>query len=355
MTPVVQDQDQEKESKGNMKTTWTFTNGYAVADNALYVACAADAYEDFARFTCLYQWDEELQKELKSSSPWLYKQVEWRTSSVTSLIPAAGDLWWLCALAEEGVVLFTGGGYTTEKIPGAGVFSEDAEGWGYLSDLQQIGEHLYAAGYAGQVYKRLGPNQWVHVDDGILQPTGMRGGQYSVQVINGPHEDAIYVAGCTNAPYYPARASYWNGKTWTDLQLPESAERLTNIYVESEQRIWMCGANGTLLLGNAQDGFRNLSGVEDNQLFLSLCKFQEKIYLGSNLGLFVYDPADHAAGIRKVITDLTPDLQDANIVDSVDDILWSIGPKDIARFDGEHWERIHHPDNPPIGGVTATP
>lgn len=51
----------------------------------------------------------------------------------------------------------------------------------------------------------------------------------------------------------------------------------------------------------------------------------------------------------KVVTDLHPDLQDANIVDSYDKVLWSIGPKDIARFDGKKWERIHHPDNPRIG------
>jgi hypothetical protein len=111
----------------------------------------------------------------------------------------------------------------------------------------------------------------------------------------------------------------------------------------------MCGANGTLLLGNAVDGFKSLSSVDDNQLFLSVCKFQDKIYLGSNLGLFVYDPARHDAGIAKVQTGLSPELQDANIVDSVGEVLWSIGPKDIARFDGRQWERIHHPDNERIG------
>ena len=42
-------------------------------------------------------------------------------------------------------------------------------------------------------------------------------------------------------------------------------------------------------------------------------------------------------------------VTDANIVDSYDKVLWSIGPKDIARFDGKKWERIHHPDNPRIG------
>jgi hypothetical protein len=32
----------------------------------------------------------------------------------------------------------------------------------------------------------------------------------------------------------------------------------------------------------------------------------------------------------------------------VDGVLWSIGPKDIARFDGQAWVRIHDPDNPRI-------
>lgn len=66
-----------------------------------------------------------------------------------------GD-WWYCALCEEGRILFTGGGYTTEEIPGAGVNRSDSVGWGYLSDIQQIGDHLYACGYSGQVYKRWG-------------------------------------------------------------------------------------------------------------------------------------------------------------------------------------------------------
>jgi hypothetical protein len=331
-----------------MKTTWTYTTAVAVAGDAIYVACAADVYEDFARFTSLYQWDPVVAHELHTPNNWLYKNVDWRASSVTTLIPEQGDDWWLCALSEDGDVLLTGGGHSIEKIPGAGVHSDDAQGWGYLSDIQQIGEHLYAAGYSGQVYKRLGPNQWVHMDHGILQAAGLPGEQYSIQVINGPHEQAIYVAGCTNAPYYPARASFWNGTEWRDLQLPDVAERITNIHVESEERVWMVGANGTLLLGNAHDGFRSLSTVDDNQLFLSVCKYRERIVLGSNLGLFFYDPAAPDLGIRKLVTQLQPDVQDANIVDSVDDVLWSIGPKDIVRFDGQKWERIDHPDNPPI-------
>lgn len=340
-----------------MKTEWTFSTAYAVNPDAIYVACAADELEPDERFTMLYRWSVPLQRKTGAASPWFYKAVDWLITSVSIYIDEINDEWQLCALSEEGDVLYTGGGkgYVIEKIPGAGVASPDATALGYLSDLQQIGDHLYAAGFSGQVYRRDGPNQWVHMDQGILQAPGLRRGHYSIQVINGPHEEAIYVAGCSHEDGYPVRASYWNGKVWRDLKLPAAAERITNLYVESETRIWMCGANGTLLLGNAADGFQSLSTVDDNQLFLSVCKFEEKIYLGSNLGLFVYKPYAHDEGIQKVLTHMQPELQDANIVDAVDQVLWSIGPKDIARFDGQRWERIHHPDNPRIGGATPKP
>jgi hypothetical protein len=235
-----------------------------------------------------------------------------------------------------------------EKIPGAGLSSPDAAGWGYMSALHQIGDHLYACGGAGQVYKREGPNQWVHMDEGLLQPPDVRE-RILPRAIKGPHEQAIYVVGATAAEGLPPFAAFWNGQLWRHLSLPKVAERLTDIFVESESRIWLCGANGTLLLGNAKDGFRSLSTVNDNQLFSSVHLFGGKAYLASNLGLFVYDPASPASGIREVVTGLVPELQDANVVDSADGVLWSIGPKDIARFDGVRWERIHHPDNVRIG------
>ena len=220
-----------------------------------------------------------------------------------------------------------------------------------MSCLKQIGQHLYAAGGAGQVYRRLGPDQWVHMDDGLLQAPDVSE-RLLPRAIDGPHESAIYLLGSVSAAGLPPFLCFWNGQHWTRLPLPEVAERLTGIHVESESRIWLCGANGTLLLGNDADGFKSLSTVDDNQLFLSVTLFQGRAYLGSNLGLFVYDPAQPSSGIQPVITGLTPELQDTNIVDAVDGVLWSIGPKDIARFDGKTWERIHHPDNPRIGGTT---
>ena len=170
------------------KTTWTFTTGFGIGDDQFYLAAAADVYDVFERFTSLYTWSPELARIEGSDEPWTYKNVNWRSSSVSGYFPTSTDDWWLVALSEEGNVLFTGDGYNEEKIPGAGVYSQDAKGWGYLADVQQIGEHLYACGYKGQVYKRFGPNDWRHVDSGLLQdPKTPQEQRVALSVINCPH------------------------------------------------------------------------------------------------------------------------------------------------------------------------
>lgn len=333
-----------------MSNELTFTTGLALVDETVFLAGAADALDAFAPFTRVVEYCET------TPPHWWRHDQSWRACAIAYFGPRSEPFDDAVILSEEGQLRYIGNHEPIlEEVEDAGARREGAKGYGYLSDLQQIGDRLYAAGFSGQVYRRDGPDQWVHMDQGILQAPGLRRGHYAIQVINGPHEEAIYVAGCTHEVGYPVRASYWNGEIWRDLKLPPAAERITNLYVESETRIWMCGANGTLLLGNAADGFQSLSTVDDNQLFLSVCKFEEKIYLGSNLGLFVYKPYAHDEGIQKVLTHMQPELQDANIVDAVDQVLWSIGPKDIARFDGQRWERIHHPDNPPIGCATPGP
>lgn len=99
------------------------------------------------------------------------------------------------------------------------------------------------------------------------------------------------------------------------------------------------------------DGFSTLGPTGSTQLFLSVTKFQDLYYLGSNVGLFQVNSNAPSPVFQKVRTRLQPELLDANIAQSVDDVLWSLGTKHLARFDGATWERFHHPDNAPIGGA----
>jgi len=327
-----------------------FTNGIAAKGDTLYLSGALvnknkdDDYGHSLIISYLEQYPED---------PWSFMKAEnWRNAALVRFNEPKRSF--MGFMSEEGeVVLLSAGehsdeGGTGERIPGAGLNLEDSVGWGYMMQLRQIGAHLYACGDGGQVYKRTGLNKWVHLDKGLLRNIGDRDCPV-LSDINGSHESAIYAAGNMSSTGLPPFLTFWDGKSWREIDVSKvAAGFLNNIFVESETRIWICGENGTLLLGNANDGFKSLSTVEDNQLLTSITVFKGKVYLGSNLGPFVYDPNRHDDGIRPLETTLNPPLEDVEYVDTKDGVLWAIGAQDLARFDGTTWQRIQIPTNPTI-------
>lgn len=326
----------------------TFRTGVAGARFVICLSGAMDAHDPSEPYSRVYTRNE------RAPALWTFSQHGFLIPSVCVWRdPAAAGRRIFVGLSENGEVAFLGPTPALERIPDAGLLPGFSKGYGYLNDIQQIGGHLYACGHSGQIYRRNGADDWAHMDDGVLQPSGLTGGQYFAETINGPHERAIYVAGSLNTPGNPPRADFWDGRRWRALALPPNAGRITNLFVESEERIWMCGAEGTLLAGNAHEGFRTMNPLGTRQLLLSVTKFRDMLYLGSNVGLLRCDPSGQNAAFRPVRTSLRPEIQDANIVDAVDDVLWSLGPKDIVRYDGATWERFDHPDNPPIRGTES--
>ncbi len=337
--------DQIGEIKLSSDSDVTFITGLSYLKDKLYISASPDDDEPYAPYTLWYVYHHEDLIE-----PWAHTSTEWWAVSCCKFTSQSSSKFAISGLSQEGDLycLFDDLTVVLEKIQGAGVNSTDARNWGYLTCLKQIGEHLYACGYSGQVYKRVSENNWEHIDQGLLQ-TPVEANEtverIALTAVDGPSENAIYAIGYKSIDYVPPVVYFYNGQKWFNIKLPEIAERLTAIFVENDKSIWLCGANGTLLAGNAFDGFRNLSTVSDNQLFTSICKFNDLIYLASNVGLFAYDIQNHSKGIYAVLTGLVPDLQDANVVCAEGGIFWSIGTKDIARFDGSSWQRIHHRDN----------
>jgi hypothetical protein len=155
--------------------------------------------------------------------------------------------------------------------------------------------------------------------------------------VNGPHEESIYLVGQNGA-------AYWKGTgRFEELALPTSAW-LQQIYVEDDKTVWICGKAGTLLRGNHSDGFREVAPDGSDETFLSMTRFGGRLYLAAASGLYLLDEGC----ISKVRTSLEPDLNDGHVVDAVDGVLWSVGYRDIARFDGHRWQRFDLPGNPSI-------
>ena len=199
----------------------TFRTAVAGTRFVVCLSGAMDAFDPTEPYTRVYFLNERAQ------NLWTFNEHQFLVPSVCVWRdPATPDRRIFVGLSENGEVVLLGPDQSQERIPDAGLNHDLARGYGYLNDIQQIGAHLYACGYSGQVYKRNGANDWVHLDVGILQTPELTSGEYFAQVINGPNERAIYVAGSENLPNHPPRADYWDGERWTRLPLPTTAGRL---------------------------------------------------------------------------------------------------------------------------------
>ena len=323
-----------------------FTRALVVSGQRLYIAASPDDHEPYTPFTRLFVHYHD-----RPERPWTKHDVEWWTVGLAMSRTADGALMY-CALSQEGdVELIAHGQQTFEKIADAGVWSHGNKGYGYVSNLRQIGGHLYACGSGGQVYRRNGVDGWVHVDAGLLQDREALAADWVERLllvaIDGAVEDDLYACGSQPGETgYEGVLFHGNGATWTPVAVPR-LKQLNAIYVESALRVWLCGIDGALLVGNHADGFEDWSDTAQGQLFHDLTMFEDTLYLASNKGLFAYD--GRRRRVVRVKTGLTPEPKSLIMIDHADGVLWGVGGKDIVRFGGRRWTRIDHPDNPKIG------
>ncbi|WP_418126096.1 hypothetical protein [Variovorax sp. 160MFSha2.1] len=255
-------------------------------------------------------------------------------------------------LGAQGAVHFVRGStreVRTERISGAGML-EGSFG-GLMSHLREIDGQLWACGQHGQVYRRFGVDDWRENDQGIrvrvdpAQDGADRIGEMLEAISTAPMLSCIDGTGASDVYVVGLRGfmAHFDGEQWTEIGLPVS-EHLEWVRCNGPDEVWVCGHNGTLLKGSARTGFRRLGRSEDRRTFVCLAPFDGAVYLSTEDGLFRFD----GQSISRVKSKLKPELQDAWRLDRVDGVLWSIGIRDLARFDGRQWVRIHHPDNEPI-------
>ena len=298
---------------------------------------------------------------IRPGSPWRSQLMEgWPLVSVVSHAPSGLR----CALSSEGQVnLYGPGGQPdhTFQVPEAGVFGEAATGLGYVNRIRAVGDQLLVCGQSRQVWRfewdgaDLAGGRWVDFAGPMRQPPmpdppdDAEGDALDRWLDENDAIDFVDIDGSGPADIYAIgdEAWHWNGRRWQPLALPTD-EPLAAIQVIGRDDVLMAGHNGTLLRGNARSGFTDLSTVDDNQNFTGLAWFSGRLYLASNLGLFAWDPATRRITPQR--TGLKPELQDTHQLEAKDGVLWSFGFKDLAYFDGRTWTRVHHPDNPRIGG-----
>jgi|SRR5215813_635150 len=255
---------------------------------------------------------------LDDTAEWDYYDVQDAILSVTGT--GRGDSSLAYFLGINGTVVTMGDDVEEQTI-------SDTERYGRLLRIRAIGDTVFACGMSGQLLSNAG-GAWRAIDAGLLGTEGL-----DFEDIAGTSETDVYAVGIGGIVYH------FDGRVWRQLDSPTNVS-LSNVRCVSRDDVYVCGNAGTLLRGNARDGWDVLteSGIDQN--FWGLEPYAGAIYVAYAGGILLHDGTD----FRQVDLGLAG-AADCHRLHSNDGILWSIGIDDLAYFDGDAWHRVICPMN----------
>ena len=357
-----------------------FTRAYARSGKTLAVVATRDNAEPFDPDGRFYRYDRD---DLPPQD-WTYSDFGFHIQSMTVYHSAEHPTpdGYFVLLSSEGDVYHT---YWKEnfqeKIQGAGSWSADSRGYGRLTRIREIGQHLYACGEGGQIYVRKGNNDWrLLTDKLLLNPNAQEEAKPEKEPeflspewqewvtrsalnpasrdilffdINGLSEEAIYLCG-EEGPGTKPVLCFWDGHELHELKIPIPVAALTGIYIENPDSVWICGREGVLIHGSHTRGFSPVALRQQHNLFHMITPYREKLVMAASVrpgGLYEYDPKTGTFGRFDPPLPRLSNRDDNESIDNgpffaqaIENVLWVVTSKDVFRFDGAAWERIEHPD-----------
>jgi hypothetical protein len=322
-----------------------------------------------------------LEYDGKFAQPWSRVEVRRNIADLTAHPDVTPDGRPYVAASNEGDVFFIRDeGILTEKIPGAGVYSADANGSGAINGIHFADGRLYAFGLGGQLYRRDPETGWRRLP--IADQQAARHG--SLASLRG--SAGVYAAGAIAPQFLPASEDIEKAQLEAaaagDFQrfeeLGKEAERiaeqqgfggmptglllhrvedswvrvdggteqsLNDIFIETTERVWIVGAGGSILLGNAKDGFKNVSFHGDRNInLISITKLGERMIVASDYSLHFFDGHMLSPLKPKLDPFINRNVPTPQKVQCVDGVLFYFDYKHgVHRFDGENWEEISIP------------
>lgn len=310
----------------------TMLAGTAISETIYYMTGTLDNLASDMIFTRMFIYDDSA----TPSNQWFHHDLPGWAVISTCLVPANPTTpRHVYSLSEQGdVELYSSAGIRIEKIKGAGL-SHTEESRGYMTRIRHIGDALYACGYAGQVYKRQ-KEKWERFDAGIRDksPSSLTTIATPLDLIDihGLHQSDIYIVGSEGF------IAHYNGMNWSILP-PITRACLYGIFIQSESEVWVAGSNGTILKGNAINGFRAICRKTLDCDFYSIANFEDEYYIGASDGLYNM----RHGKILKV--NLPEKIIEIDSIETKNGTLWALGSKKLIRYDGTTWKLINHIDN----------
>jgi hypothetical protein len=192
-----------------------------------------------------------------------------------------------------------------------------------LENVSVIGGYAYACGMKREVFKRIETGKWVS----IHAPRPPKGEVLGFNAIDGFSEEEVYAAG------WEGEIWRYNSKEWFQIDSPTNM-RLHGVCCAGDGFVYICGINGTLIKGRKNE-WQIIGDQEFKNDLWDLHWFNDRLYAVTMYG--IYELVDNE--LKPMNTgDEIPST--CYRLTSAEGVMWSIGTRDILRFDGKEWERI---------------
>jgi hypothetical protein len=292
-----------------LKKEWTFRTGAVRSKEIGYVLAANDGVdEDEYGHTAIFQYNK--------GEEWGQEDLEWITASCcVSQVPKEQ----MVAVGDAGQFVALGGGEMVEGNIEDSVKERAKDS--VLRAVQDVAGKAYAVGMMKQVYRRDGRELWTDIGASLPDKGGF-------EAIHGTSEKDLYAVG------WKGEIWHYDGKKWESIDSPTN-KILTGVCCAGDGNVYVCGKDGILLRGKGSR-WELIDHDETEEDFWDLEWFKGQLYASTMS--FVYN----LKGKSLVINDMdeNPASSCYHLSATKDQLLWSVGAKDIMVCDGRKWTKI---------------
>lgn len=237
-----------------------------------------------------------------------------------------------CCIIKEpelGRVITAGpGGYSVQTRSGVtsgNIFTNshpepDAPRYGDFRSVSEIGGKAHAVGLCGMVYRLDSLSDWTRIDQGLPE-------DFNIQAIHGNNASDLYAVGRHGHIWH------FDGGNWSKDDLPTNVN-LTTVKCVPDGTVYLGGHKGILIRGGKNNWELVEHGATTDDIW-GLEWFGEHLYVSTMSGLYRLE------GDTLEPVDFGDDKPGSTYqLSAIEDLMWSIGRRDVMAYDGKSWTRI---------------
>ncbi len=300
---------------------------------------------------------------------WGHVSVRRTLVSIAAFASATAGQDVFVAMSNEGDVYFAEGKAPREKIPGAGVLSDDADGYGSMTSIRRLDGQLWACGHGAQIYVRAGPANWQRISDrtspdlGDLRFLALAKSSKALAACGFTSSVKRSVSAGEQAEMEAARARgdlrtyrsmiresrkavsrpqgclfLLENRVWRAADLPNN-NYLHDVRCLPDGRFVAVGSAGTIVAGERPDQMEDFSVPGLSERLVCVRMENDQIYVLGETSVLLL-----ASDLSFVDTwPLPTDLGDPVGIDAVQGCVWFFGRNGMARRHAGTWQTVDIP------------